>query len=87
MKKFKRVLAFVVIIFLVALYVLILITALTSNQKSNGLFMASVYAAFIIPVLIWAGMYFYKIIMKKVRSKNDNLSSTNALPENDDKSE
>ncbi len=62
MKLVKRILAICGIIFLVAMYASTLVFAIIGNPKTMGMFKASIFATFIIPVLIWAYTFIYKLI-------------------------
>lgn len=62
MKKVKRVLAIVGILFLLSLYVITLVLALTDDPNTMDAFRASVYCTFLIPVLIWAYTFIYKLL-------------------------
>lgn len=75
MKKGKQILAIIVVVFLVGLYLLTIVAALTASPNSSGLFAASIYATIVIPVLLWAYSLFYKILNKK--------NSNEALPKNE----
>lgn len=65
MKKIKQILAVLGVIFLVGLYVMTLIAAITDQSQTMSLFKASVFATVIIPVLIWAYSFIYKLITRK----------------------
>ena len=52
MKKAKQILAIIGVILLVALYVTTLIFAITDNTGTMSMFVASVVATVVIPVLI-----------------------------------
>ncbi|MBE5905820.1 MAG: hypothetical protein E7277_03365 [Lachnospiraceae bacterium] len=69
--KAKRILAIIGVIFLVSLYILALVAALTSSPKASGYFWASIYATIVIPVLFWA----YSLIYKLTHKKNDESNS------------
>lgn len=70
MKKVKQILAIIGIIILVGLYVSTLFCALSQSEEFMNLLMASVYATVIIPVLIWAYSFIYRLL-KKHDSPND----------------
>lgn len=65
MKKGKQILAIIGIIFLVCLYLSTLICALTDHTGTMRLFKASIFATVVIPVLIWAYTFIYRLIHKK----------------------
>ena len=62
MKKGKQILAIIGIILLVVLYLSTLVCAITGTMK---MFKASIFATFVIPVLIWAYTFLYKLTHKK----------------------
>ena len=64
MKKAKQVLAILGIILLVSLYFITLICAITDSTSTMRVFMASVFATVVIPVLIWAYSLIYRLIKK-----------------------
>ena len=63
-KKVKQILAIIGIVVLVGLYVSTIVCALTSSDNFMNLLLASVYATVIIPVLIWAYSFIYKLLKK-----------------------
>ena len=74
----KRILAIAGIVLLVALYVLTFIFALLINNKAyEGFFKASVYMTFVVPVMLYVYMMFYKLL-----HKDDNKMDSDA--DNDD---
>ena len=64
MKKAKQILAIIGVILLVALYVTTLIFAITDNTGTMSMFVASVVATVVIPVLIWAYTFIFKLLKK-----------------------
>ena len=69
MKKVKQVLAILGIILLVSLYFITLICAITDNTATMQVFMAAVFATVVIPVLIWAYSFIYRLIRKNSEEK------------------
>ncbi len=69
MKKVKRILAIIVVIFLVSLYGLTLYAALTSSPNSHALFQASLYSTVIIPIMIYAYILVYRLLKKESQDK------------------
>ena len=63
-KKVKQILAIIGIIVLVGLYVSTIVCALSSSDNFMNLLLASIYATVIIPVLIWAYSFIYKLLIK-----------------------
>lgn len=68
MKKIKRILAVIGILFLLSLYVITLVLALTDDPNTMNAFRASIYCTFLIPVLIWAYTFIYKLLKKNYSS-------------------
>lgn len=70
MKKVKQVLALAGVVILVGLYASTLICALSASEYFMDLVMASVYATVVIPVLLWAYSFLYKLIKKDTGGKD-----------------
>lgn len=70
MKKTKQILALLGVILLLGLYITTFILALTDNTDTMIMFKASIFATFVIPVLMWA----YSLIYKLVHNKSDDDS-------------
>ncbi len=64
MKTVKRVLAVIVVIFLVSLYIITFISAVINSPHSDSLFKASLYSTFVIPIFIYAIMLVYRLLNK-----------------------
>lgn len=64
MKKFRQILAIIGIIILVGMYVATIVCALSASQNFMSMLMASIYASIVIPVLIWALTFIYKLFKK-----------------------
>lgn len=64
MKKAKRILAMIGVIILAGMYVATLICAVSASENFMSMLMASMYASFIIPVIIWAFTYFAGLFNK-----------------------
>lgn len=62
MKTVRRILAIIGIILLLALYGSTLVFALIGNPDSMLLFRAAVIATIIVPVLIWAYTFIYRLL-------------------------
>lgn len=62
MKKIKQILAILGCILLVGLYVSTLVFALIGSEDTMNLFRASVYATVVVPVLIWAYSFIYRLL-------------------------
>lgn len=71
MKKTRQILAIIGIIILVGMYIATIICALSANENFMSMLMASIYASAVIPVLIWAITFIYKLV------KKDDLSEDN----------
>lgn len=64
MKKTRQILAIIGIILLVGMYVSTIICALSASENFMSMLMASLYASFVIPVLIWVYTFIYKLVKK-----------------------
>ncbi len=75
MKKVKQILAIIGIILLVLLYLSTLICAIIDHTETMRLFQASVMATVIIPVLLWAYSFIYKLIKKNAKDQMDEMQN------------
>lgn len=64
MKKTKQILALIGVMILIGLYVSTLVCALSSSENFMNMLMASIYATVIIPALIWAYTFIYRLVRK-----------------------
>ena len=64
MKKGKQILALLGVILLIGLYVSTIICALSASENFMDMLMASLFASAVIPVLIWAYTFIYKLVKK-----------------------
>lgn len=71
MKKVKQILAILGVIALIGLYLSTLVCALSKNPNYANMLSASIYATIIIPVLIWAYSFVYKLLKKHYSSDSD----------------
>ncbi|MCI5919664.1 MAG: hypothetical protein MRZ75_10115 [Roseburia sp.] len=71
MKKIKQILAILGIVLLVGLYISTLVCALSDSPDYERMLSASVYATVIIPVLIWAYSFIYKLLKKHYGKDED----------------
>jgi len=71
LKKIKRILAISGAVILAGLYISTIFCALSSNENYMDMLMASVYATVIIPVLVWAYSFVYKMIKKNNGQKEE----------------
>ncbi|ROR30366.1 hypothetical protein EDD66_10217 [Mobilisporobacter senegalensis] len=67
MKKTKQTLAILMIVFLVGLYIVTLIAAITSTPATAGLFKASLFATMVLPIMF----YIYQMIYKTFKKNNE----------------
>ena len=70
MKKVKQILAIIGVIILVGLYVSTIECAVSASENFINMLMTSIYASVIIPVLIWAYSFIYKLIKKDSEEKD-----------------
>lgn len=64
MKKIKQIIAILGVILLLGLYAVTLIMAFTDNTQTMSLFEASIIATIMVPILIWAYSFIYKLLKK-----------------------
>lgn len=69
MKKTKRILAIIGIVLLISLYVITIVLAVTDDPNTMNAFRASVYCTFLVPVLIWAYTFIYKLLKNNYGNK------------------
>ena len=69
-KLFQRVLAWIGIILLLALYIATFVAALTSSPSANGWFLASLTLTIIIPVAIYVMIWLKKVFDKSNHSEH-----------------
>ena len=74
MKKVKRLLAVIGIVLLVSLYAITFILALTDDPNTMSAFRASLNCTFLVPVMIWAYTFIYKLLKNNYGS--DSSDST-----------
>lgn len=79
MKKVKQILAIIGIIFLILLYASTIICAIVDRTETMSLFLASILATVIIPVLLWAYSFVYKLIKKNSQEQLENVEDTSSL--------
>lgn len=66
MKKLKQVTALIGVIVLIALYASTLVIALKGGENALRLLSASIYATVVLPVLLWAYSFVYRLIKRHV---------------------
>ena len=71
MKKVKRILALVGVILILALYGSTLFFAIMDKSETMSMFKASVAATIIIPVLLWAYSFIFKLVKKNDDSQDE----------------
>ena len=65
MKKLKQITALIGVIALAGLYVSTLVLALIGSTEAINLLKAAVYATIVLPVLLWAYSFIYRMIKGK----------------------
>ena len=69
-EKVKQILAIIGVIVLVGLYISTIVCAVSASENFMNMLMTSIYASVIIPVLIWAYSFIYKLIKKDSEEKD-----------------
>ena len=75
MKKIKQILAILGVLLLLGLYITTFVMALTDNTETMQLFKASLFATFVVPVLMWVYSLIYKLANKNSKSKDFKASN------------
>ena len=81
MNKVKRIAAMAGIILIVSMYVISLISAFVATEYANGLFLASIFTTFVVPVFLWFFMVFYKHTHKN--DQQDSSATTESVSDTD----
>lgn len=63
--KLKRIAAMIGIVLIVAMYLITFISAIFVTKYTHGLFLASLFSTFAVPVFIYAYMLIYRLVHKK----------------------
>lgn len=71
MKKGKQILALLGVIFLIGLYVSTIVCALSASENFMEMLLASLFASAVIPFLIWAYTFIYKLVKKTDATEED----------------
>ena len=62
MKKVKRIIALLGVILLLALYISTIVLACIGSENALNLLRAAIYATIVVPVLLWAYSFIYKLL-------------------------
>ena len=71
MKRVRQILAWIGIIVIVGLYVFTIVLGLFGNENTVDLLKAAVVATIVVPVLIWAYTFIYKLVKGNRFDQND----------------
>ena len=72
-KKVKRIAAIIGLVLFASLFLLTLISAFFASEKAPGLFLASLFSAIVIPIMIWGFMLIYRLL-----HRNDSTTDTDS---------
>ncbi len=61
-KKVKRIAAIIGLVLFASLFLITFISAFFASEKAPGLFLASLFSAIVIPIMIWGFMMVYRLI-------------------------
>jgi amino acid permease len=78
MIKVKRIAAWIGVTLIASMYIISLISAFLATEYTNGLFLASIFTTFVVPVFIWFFLLFYKLAHKnasETSTEDSNLDS------------
>lgn len=82
MKKFKRIMALILAVFLFSLYGLTFVVSITGGPNQSNLLMACIYSTVVIPILLWTYNLIYRILKRDSSSKPEE-TPTKSSPEED----
>ena len=69
MKKTKQILAIFGIVLILAVNVLLIVTAGGSSEGNTNAFNGAIVAVILVPVLLWIYLYIYKLMKQKSDNK------------------
>lgn len=75
MKKVKRIIALLGVILLLALYISTVVLACIGSENALNLLRAAIYATIVVPVLLWAYSFIYKLLKNNGSQKDDTNKS------------
>lgn len=78
MKKLKQITALIGVIALAGLYVSTLVLALIGSEQCINLLKAAVYATIVLPVLLWAYSFIYRMVRKDTKNHMSSETSGSA---------
>lgn len=76
MKNFKRIFAIIGVILLLALPVILILSAFFATKESHSFFVASLFSIIVLPILLYGYIMIYKIIHKDKNNKQNDDNST-----------
>lgn len=94
--KFRKIGAWIGIVILLGIYVVTLVSAILQKESTGGLFIASLYCTFVVPVWIFVLQAVYnrthkdavgKAQIKKLASEKDAKTATETAERENEKSE
>lgn len=71
MKKIRQTIAIIMVIFLIGLYIVTLIAAITSTPATPGLFKASLFSTMVLPIMFYIYLMIYKSFKKRDENSED----------------
>lgn len=84
MKKIKRILALLVVVFLISLYVATLIVSFFNSPQQGNMLKACIYSTVVIPIFLWTYALIYRVLKNKKQQETldkteeqDTLETTN----------
>ncbi len=81
-KKLKQVLAIIGLVIIAGLYLTTLILALTGNENTHGLFLASIFATIMVPLIMYILSWIFKLVkIQAEEARTGNLVVNKPEPE------
>ena len=69
MKKVKQILAILGIVLILAINVLLVVSAFGATEDNTNIFNAAIVTVILVPVLLWVYLYVFKLIKKNAEDK------------------
>ncbi len=77
MKKIKRFFAILIVVVLLALYCSTLVLAIIGSEQALALLRAAIYATVVLPALLWAYTFVYKLLSEHYKKETPDQETDN----------
>lgn len=69
-KKVKRIAATIGLVLFASLFLVTIISAFFASEKAPGLFLASLFSAIVIPIMIWGFIMVYRLVRRNAPTED-----------------